>query len=44
MSSDAISAAKPTGSDSKKPGETPSKAPAVSQDEAEEAAANGLCA
>jgi len=44
MSSDAISAAKPTGSESKKPGQTPSKSPAVSQDEAEEAAANGLCA
>jgi LCP family protein required for cell wall assembly len=44
LSSDAISAAKPTGSESKKPGQTPSKAPAVSQDEAEEAAANGLCA
>jgi len=44
LSSDAISAAKPTGSESQKPGETPSKAPAVSQDEAEEAAANGLCA
>jgi LCP family protein required for cell wall assembly len=44
LTSDAISAAKPTGSESKKPGQTPSKAPAVSQDEAEEAAANGLCA
>jgi LCP family protein required for cell wall assembly len=44
LSSDAISAAKPTGSESKKPGESPSKSPAVSQDEAEEAAANGLCA
>ena len=44
LSSDAISAAKPTGSQSKKPGQTPSKAPGVSQDEAEEAAANGLCA
>ncbi|MFL6002221.1 MAG: LCP family protein [Nocardioides sp.] len=44
LSSDAISAAQPTGSESKKPGQTPSKAPAVSQDEAEEAAANGLCA
>jgi LCP family protein required for cell wall assembly len=44
LTSDAISAAKPTGSESKKPGQSPSKAPAVSQDEAEEAAANGLCA
>jgi LCP family protein required for cell wall assembly len=44
LSSDAISAAKPTGSESKKPGQSPSKAPAVSQDEADEAAANGLCA
>jgi LCP family protein required for cell wall assembly len=44
LTSDAITAAKPTGSKSKKPGQTPSKAPAVSKDEAEDAAANGLCA
>jgi LCP family protein required for cell wall assembly len=44
LSSDAISAARPTGSEAEKPGQTPSKAPAVSEDEAEEAAANGLCA
>jgi len=43
LSSDAISAAKPTGSQSKKPGHTPSKAPASPED-VEEAAANGLCA
>jgi LCP family protein required for cell wall assembly len=44
LSSDAISAAKPTGSQPRKPGQAPSKAPAPSQQEAEEAAANGLCA
>jgi LCP family protein required for cell wall assembly len=42
LTSDAISAAKPTGSESKKPSSKPS--PAVSPEEAEEAEANGLCA
>ena len=45
LTSDAISAAKPTGSETKKksgPSGTPS--PAVSPEEAEEAEANGLCA
>jgi anionic cell wall polymer biosynthesis LytR-Cps2A-Psr (LCP) family protein len=42
LTSDAISAAKPTGSDSKKPSSKPS--PSVSPEEAEEAEANGLCA
>jgi len=45
LTSDAISAAKPTGSETKKksgPSSTPS--PAVSPEEAEEAEANGLCA
>jgi LCP family protein required for cell wall assembly len=47
LTSDAISAAKPTGSESKnKPSPSPSTGPdsGVSPEEAEEAAANGLCA
>jgi LCP family protein required for cell wall assembly len=44
LTSDAISAAKPTGSESKKPGSSPSTGPSVTQEEAEEAEANGLCA
>jgi LCP family protein required for cell wall assembly len=40
LTSDAISAAKPTGSEKKKSGSSPT----VSQEEAEEAEANGLCA
>jgi LCP family protein required for cell wall assembly len=45
LTSDAITAAKPTGSDNKHPGKSPSKpSPSVTPDEAEQAAANGLCA
>ncbi len=46
LTSDAISAAKPTGSDSNKPSSKPSSkpSPSVSPEEAEEAEANGLCA
>jgi LCP family protein required for cell wall assembly len=46
LTSDAISAAKPTGSDKKNPSPSPSTGPesGVSQEEAEQAEANGLCA
>ncbi|MGH3306965.1 MAG: LCP family protein, partial [Nocardioides sp.] len=45
LTSDAISAAKPTGSDNEeKSGPSSKPSPAVSPEEAEEAEANGLCA